>query len=250
MKISEKTIPTDAVKAATVLLGYAIDVVGPMAAFLVLNKLSVPPLWSLLFGSAIALASTTINTMRRRRMDRVGILVLIEIAISILLLFVWRDPRFLLAKPSFYTATAGVYLIATSFRGKPLTYDGALQLGTKGDPVRAAAFARCWEKSSQFRNNLRIASLGWGLACLADAVLRVIVVYRFPLERATWLSNLPHLAAIALLMGFSAMMGRITHRLVDEELMHIHAEQTRAPFRQDAVIQDGVVDGVIRESRA
>jgi hypothetical protein len=122
VKISEKTIPTDAVKAATVLLGYAIDVVGPMAAFLVLNKLSVPPLWSLLFGSAIALASTTINTMRRRRMDRVGILVLIEIAISILLLFVWRDPRFLLAKPSFYTATAGVYLIATSFRGKPLTY--------------------------------------------------------------------------------------------------------------------------------
>jgi hypothetical protein len=223
VKISQKISQTHPVEPATVLLGYAIDVLGPMVAFFVLNKLGVPPLRSLLVGSAIALGSTAINTVRRRRMDRVGVLVLIEIAISILLLFVWRDPRFLLAKPSFYSAIAGVYLIATSFRGKPLTYDGALQMGTKGDPVRAAAFARCWEKSAQFRNNLRIASLGWGLACLADAVLRVVVVYRFPLERAAWLSNLPHLAAIALLMGFSALMGRKTHRLVDQELVQTHA---------------------------
>jgi hypothetical protein len=241
VKISRKTSQTDAVKPATVLLGYAIDVIGPMAAFFLLNRLGVPPLWSLLLGSAIALGSTTINTVRRGRMDRVGVLVLMEIAISILLLLVWRDPRFLLAKPSLYTTIAGFYLIATSFRGKPLTYDGALQMGTKGDPVRAAAFARCWEKSPQFRNNLRIASLGWGLACLADAVLRVIVVYRFPLERAAWLSNLPHLAAITLLMGFSAMMGRTTHRLVDEELVHMRAGEARAPSRQDAVVQDGVI---------
>jgi hypothetical protein len=191
----------------------------------------------LLLGSVIALASTTINTLRRGRIDRVGILVLIEIALSIVLLFVWRDPRFLLAKPSLYTAIAGVYLIATSFRGKPLTYDGALQIGTKGDPVRASAFARCWERSSQFRNTLRIASFGWGLACLVDAVLRVVVVYRFPLERAAWLSNLPHLTAIAVLMGYSALMGRRTHRLVDEELAHVHAEEATARSASDAVVK-------------
>jgi hypothetical protein len=222
---------------STIFLGYVIDVVGPMAAFFVLNKLGVPPIWGLLLGSTVALASTTINTVRRRRLDRLGILVLIEIAISIVLLFVWRDPRFLLAKPSLYTAIAGVYLIATSFRGKPLTYDGALQMGAKGEPVRASAFARCWERSAPFRSTLRIANLGWGLACLVDAVLRVVIVYRTPLERAAWLSNLPHLAAIAILMGFSALMGRRTHRLVEEELVHMHAEQTIAPSAPGAVIK-------------
>jgi hypothetical protein len=221
-----------------VFLGYVVDVVAPMAAFFVLNWLGVPPIWGLLLGSAIAIVSTTINTFRRRRIDRVGILVLMELAISIVLLFVWRDPRFLLAKPSLYTAIAGVYLIATSFRGKPLTYDGALQIGTRGDPVRASAFARCWERSSQFRKTLRIASLGWGLACLIDAILRVVVVYRFPLERAAWLSNLPHLTAIAVLMGFSAFMGRTTHRLVDEELVHMHAEQANAPSASGAAVNE------------
>jgi hypothetical protein len=213
---------------SAVFLGYAVDVVGPMAAFFVLNKLGVSPLWGLLLGSAIALGSTTVNTLRHRRIDRVGILVLVEMAVSIVLLFVWRDPRFLLAKPSFYTGIAGVYLLATSFRGKPLTYDGALQMGAKGDPVRTAGFARSWEQVPQFRTTLRVASLGWGLACLIDAVLRVIVVYRFPLDRAAWLSNLPHLVAIAVLMGFSALMGRRTHRIVDEQLVQMHAEQANA----------------------
>jgi hypothetical protein len=232
-----KTSQTNPAKPSAVFLGYAIDVVAPMAVFFVLNRLGVPPLWSLLLGSAIALGSTIINTLRRRRIDRVGVLVLIEIAISIALLFVWRDPRFLLAKPSLYTAIAGVYLIATSFRGKPLTYDGALQMGTSGDPLRAAAFARSWEQVPQFRITLRVASLGWGVACLVDAVLRVVVVYRAPLERAVWLSNLPHLVAIAILMGFSALMGRRTHRIVDEQLHRMNAEQVSAPDGIAAILR-------------
>lgn len=231
---------TNSTNPSSIFLGYVVDVVAPMALFFVLNRLGVPPIWSLLLGSAIVLVSMTVNTVRQRRMDRVGILVLVEIVVSIVLLFVWRDPRFLLAKPSLYTAIAGVYLIATSFRGRPLTYDGAFQIGTKGDPVRGAAFARCWERSSQFRRTLRIASFGWGLACLVDAVLRVVVVYRFPLDRAAWLSNLPHLTAIALLMGFSALMGRTTHRLVENELTQMRAERTDVPSAA----------GVVRESRA
>lgn len=231
---------TNSTNPSSIFLGYVVDVVAPMALFFVLNRLGVPPIWSLLLGSAIVLLSMTVNTVRQRRVDRVGILVLVEIAVSIVLLFVWRDPRFLLAKLSLYTAIAGVYLIATSFRGRPLTYDGAFQIGTKGDPVRGAAFARCWERSSQFRRTLRIASFGWGLACLVDAVLRVVVVYRFPLDRAAWLSNLPHLTAIALLMGFSALMGRTTHRLVENELTQMRAEQT------DVLSAAGIV----RESRA
>lgn len=106
---------TNSTNPSSIFLGYVVDVVAPMALFFVLNRLGVPPIWSLLLGSAIVLLSMTVNTVRQRRVDRVGILVLVEIAVSIVLLFVWRDPRFLLAKPSLYTAIAGVYLIATSF---------------------------------------------------------------------------------------------------------------------------------------
>ena len=131
----------------------------------------------------------------------------------------------MLARPSLYTAAAGVYLLATSFRGKPLTYDGAFQIGTKGDPARAAAFERSWDCVPRFRAVLRISSLGWALACLIDAALRVIVVYATPIDRAAWLSNLPHLAAIAVLMGFSAFMGRSLRGIVEGQLLQMQQER-------------------------
>jgi hypothetical protein len=37
-------------------------------------------------------------------------------------------------------------------------------------------------------------------------------------------SNVPHLTAIAVLMGFSALMGRRTHRMVDAQLVQTNAE--------------------------
>lgn len=208
-----------------IFLGYLLDVIAPTAAFFLLDRLGVPALWNLMIGSALALGMTAVNTLRHRRIDRVGILVLIEIAVSIVLLLVVKDPRLLLVRPALYTTAAGVYLLATSFRGKPLTYDGAFQIGTKGDPVRAAAFERSWERVPRFRTVLRISSLGWALACLIDAVLRVIVVYATPLDRAAWLSNLPHLVAITVLMGFSAFMGRSLRGIVEGQLLQIQEEK-------------------------
>jgi hypothetical protein len=205
-----------------IFLGYAIDIVAPIITYFVLNRvLGLSDFWALIAGSIISLFTTAVNTSRRKRLDRVGVLVILEIGMSIVLLFVMHEPRLILAKPSFYTAIAGLYLIATSFRGRPLTYEGVKRVGTKGDPLRIAAFERAWEKSAPFRTSLRISAIGWGVALLADAVIRVVIVYRFPLTRATWLSNLPNVAAVVLLIGFSALMGRKTKQIVDEQVQEI-----------------------------
>lgn len=229
---------TTATKPSSIFLGYVIDVVAPTAAFYLLSKLGIPPLWGLLLGSVIALGSLTINSLRLRRLDPIGILVLIEIALSIALLFALRDPRFLLAKPSFYTAIAGIYLIATSFQGKPLTYEGARQVGAKGDPARIALFERAWERSPQFRKVLRVAAMGWGLAFLIDSILRVIIVYRFPLERATWLAQVPHVTALVVLMGFSALMGRTTKRIVEEQADLVDSPSSSSQSASTAAAQE------------
>ena len=230
-------------KPSAIFLGYIFDVIAPMVAFFVLDRLGMPPFWSLVVGSAIALGSTAVNSVRHRRLDRVGVLVLIEIAASIVILVKVNDPRLLLARPVLYTAVAGIYLLATSFRGKPLTYDGSFQIGTKGDPLRAAAFERAWERVPRFRQILRISSMGWALACLVDAALRVAVVYEVPLKRAMCLSNLPHLVAIAVLMGFSAFMGRNLRRIVEGELVMMQEEREVAyrpkrDLRRASVVSD------------
>jgi hypothetical protein len=63
-----------------------------------------------------------------------------------------------------------------------------------------------------------VVSLGFGLALLVDSVLRVLVVYRLPLERAAWLSNVPHVTAMVLMIAVSALAGRKFKRLVDREV--------------------------------
>ncbi|HEY7305322.1 MAG TPA: VC0807 family protein [Bryobacteraceae bacterium] len=209
-----------------IFLGYLLDIVAPIATYFALHRLlGLSDFWALIAGSFISVFTTAVNTIRRKRLDRVGVLVLLEIGASIALLFVTRDPRLLLVKPSFYTAIAGVYMIATSFRGRPLTYEGVKQVGTKGDPLRTAAFERAWEQSSPFRSSLRISAIGWGIAFIADAVIRAVIVYRFPLARAAWLSNLPHLAALILLILFSALMGRKTKRIVDEQVQQLTLQE-------------------------
>jgi hypothetical protein len=88
-------------------------------------------------------------------------------------------------------------------------------MATKGDPVRTVAWERPWEESPQFRLAHRALTFGSGVAFLADAVLRVVVVFRFPIDRAAWLSNLPHIAAGAILIVLWALFGRWAGALVD-----------------------------------
>lgn len=204
-----------------IFLGYIVDIAAPLAGYFILHSLRVPDFWSLVAGTVVAVLSTAVNSVRRRKLDGVGLLVILEIVVSIGLLFVTGDPRFLLAKPSFYTGLAGIYILATLFRAKPVTYEGVRQIGARGDPLRVKAFERAWDRSREFRTSLRVSAIGWGVAFLADAVIRVVIVYRFPLTRAIWLSNLPNLIAIVILVGFSALMGRTTKRIIEEEVRQI-----------------------------
>jgi hypothetical protein len=72
-----------------------------------------------------------------------------------------------------------------------------------------------WQHSAEFRRAHKALTFGFGLALVADSVLRVLIVYRYPLERSVWLSNIPHVIAIVLLIGASALAGRKFKRLVE-----------------------------------
>ncbi len=198
-----------------ILLGYLVDIFGPLAAWWVTQRLGFSELWGLALGVVIAGVSTGVNTFKRRRVDAVGVLVLLEMAASIVLLFWLHSPRMLLIRPSFYSGIAALYLMGSAFAARPLSLEGSKPMATKGDPVRTVAWERAWEESPQFRLAHRVLTFGSGVAFLADAVLRVVVVFRLPIDRAAWLSNLPHIAAGAILIVLWALFGRWAGGLVD-----------------------------------
>jgi hypothetical protein len=198
-----------------VLLGYAVDVFGPLFAWWVTRLLGVSMLWGLSVGLGIAFVSVAANTFRRRKMDAVGVLVLLEIIASIGLLFWLHSPRMLLIRASCFSAIAAFYLMGSAFTARPLSLDGSRPMATKGDAMRTVAWEKAWQQLPQFRMGHRMLTFGSGVAFLTDAVLRVAVVYRFPVDRAAWLAHLPHVAAGGILILAWAIFGRWAGPLVD-----------------------------------
>jgi hypothetical protein len=207
-----------AVSKRSLIFPYVVDLVGPFVAYLVVRWLGAPGLWALTAGGCVAAFSTTVNTIRRKGLDRVGVLVLLELALSVVLLVAVRDNRLLLIRPSFYTALASLYFLSTLAGERPVTFDGARMVAAQGDPVREAAFDQLWEQSAEFRRIHRLMTVGLALALFADSALRVVIVYTFPFERAAWLGNVPHVAAVVLFIAASALAGRRFRRLAQEQM--------------------------------
>lgn len=63
-----------------------------------------------------------------------------------------------------------------------------------------------------------MVTVGFGLGLFADSVLRAIIVYRVPFEESAWLSNVPHVTAMVLMIGASALAGRRFRRLAEKAM--------------------------------
>lgn len=197
---------------------YVLDIVSPFAAYAVVHAFGATGIWAMTAAGAAAGISTVVNTIRKKGLDSVGALVLLEILASIAIMIFVRDPRLMLIRPSIYTAIAAVYLGASAFVGRPLTFAGSRQIATQGDPVRLAAYESIWEKSVEFRRTHRLVTFAFGLCLAVDSILRVVIVYSASLERSAWLSNVPHLAAMLIMIVASALAGRRFKRLGEEQM--------------------------------
>jgi len=195
---------------------YVFDIAGPFAAYLIVDAFGAGGIWAFTIAGVVSACSTLVNTVRKRGIDSVGLLVLFEIVASIAIFLFVRDPRLMLVRPSVYTAVASVYLIYSALFSQPLTYAGSRQIAAQGGPARLAAFKRAWEQSAEFRRTHRLLTFGFGVGLGIDSILRVIIVYHAPVARSAWLSNVPHLSAMVLFIISSALAGRRFSRLVDQ----------------------------------
>src|SRR4029453_8387598 len=116
--------------------------------------------------------------------------------VSVALAAITQDPRLILARPAVYLAVAGGVNLGSCFAGRPLSYTAATPMATKGDPVRAVAYERAWHHSPELRAIHRQLTAGIGLAMLAYAVIRVLIVYSFPIGTAVLLQEVPALLLI------------------------------------------------------
>ncbi|MFF1818570.1 VC0807 family protein [Kribbella sp. NPDC058245] len=174
-------------------------------------------------AGVIVIADLARNRMRAegRRIDAFAVLVLIEVLVSIVVTSISGDARFVLARTSLYLAVGGIFALATTWTDRPMMRSVLKPVAAKGDPERAEAFERVWTRSREFRGLYRAMTFGLGVVFLADAVLRVVIIYSQPADDITQTSLTSQAPLIVLLLVWFAASRALAvpraERLLDAE---------------------------------
>jgi hypothetical protein len=116
------------------------------------------------------------------------------------------DVHFALAKESFFTAVFGIVCLASLLAPRPLLFYTGRSFVAAGDPARAAAFSDRWQYAG-FRHVMRIMTIVWGVAFLAEAGVRVALVYALPVNAALVASPLLAAGVFGALMVWTIRFG-------------------------------------------
>ena len=216
--------PPAATSRLRTLLPTLLDLVIPTAGYFLLHWAGLPDIWALTIAGAATGVNAAVNTIRRGRLDALGLLVVAEITVSVALVAVTADPRLILARPAVYLAVAGVVNLVSCVAGRPLSYTAATPMATKGDPVRALAYERAWHHSPELRAIHRQLTAAIGLAMLVYAILRVLIVYSFSTGTAVLVQEVPGLLLIALVVALIRRWVPRLRRIVDAEQAALAAE--------------------------
>jgi hypothetical protein len=212
------------------LLPYALDIVVPLVSYATLRALGVGTFWALVVSGLLTAVTTAVNTIRRRRLDRLGALVLFEVALGVVLDFVIRDPRLMLARGSLYLAIGALWMLVNAFTTRPLTVDAAKPMAAKHGARATAAYEWCAANSRPFLGIHRALSLVWSAAFLAYAVLRVVIIYSASsVDQSIWLNEIPGIVAVGIGLLASAIAGRRLAGLVETRLAESDAATNVSP---------------------
>ncbi|MCZ4520190.1 hypothetical protein O4220_16890 [Rhodococcus ruber] len=168
-------------------------------------------------------------TRRRSRasVDGISILVLAEIAASVALVAISDDPRFILVRPAFYAIVAAVVALASVLTSRPLMMEASRPMAVAGDPDRARAFDNSWAASAQFRSIQRVMTAGFGAVLLAEAILRIVLVYRAPADAIAETSLTSQIPAVILFVAYFAAVRLLAvpraSKIVDAQLRQLQS---------------------------
>jgi hypothetical protein len=206
-------------------LPYLLDIVIPLMSYYVLTSAGLSPFWSLVTGGGLTAVVSIGNTIRRGKIDSLGVLVIVEIALGIVLDLTVRDARLTLARGSLFIAVAGIWILASLFTARPVTVDATKPFAAK-KAGRNGVIAFEWlaGNSQRFVRVQRSLSAVWGGMFLAYAVARVVIVFTVSMSNAVWLTELPGIIAIGICMIASARAGKQLETMVNDRMRSITAQ--------------------------
>jgi hypothetical protein len=186
------------------------DIAGPLAAYSLLRSAGLSTVTALVVSGALPAIGVTAGVIQHRRVDTIGVLVLAGIAIGTVLGLLSGNPRLVLVEGSVPTAVFGLLCLASLWSQKPLIYRFALEF-MGADTPKGRDFASLWRYPG-FRHVFRLYTVVWGVAYLAEAAARVVIVETTSTGTALTVSKVMPYAVGAVIVAWMIAYGRRARR--------------------------------------
>lgn len=181
-----------------------LDIGLSVVAYFLAQLLGASTYESLLIGTIVSGVRIAWVGVRQRRLDPFALFLLLLFGAGLALTVVTGDVRFVLAKDSAMSCTAGLVLLGSCAIGRPLAYYAAKRFSASSG---AAEFERTANTDAMRKRWYRV-SLVWGCGLLADSALRIAGIYLLPINIAADISQVLMIAAYVLLLGWTIHSGK------------------------------------------
>lgn len=181
-----------------------VNAVLPYATYLLLSYEGVPTVQALAAGAVFPVCSILWGFIRERRVQALGMMVLVATVASILAALYFTSPFLALAKGSLFTGSLGLLMLGSLFARRPLVFFLA-SLG--GDPEDRAEADAQWEKEPRYRRLMRRITVVWGIALLCEASLRLVLIPLLPIALFLPVSEAMWIGCCLLMIAWSWRYG-------------------------------------------
>ncbi|MFE1312119.1 VC0807 family protein [Streptomyces sp. NPDC058755] len=212
-----------------------LDVAVPLGSYyLFKDGFGMSTFAALAWSSVVPAVRTLWSLARERKVNGLAGLILVVNVVSLLLSFVSGDPRLMLAKDSGISSTVAIGILVSVRLGRPMMTAGMKPFLVKGDAAKEAAWERLMSGavagSADFRRKERAFSVVWGLALLAECVVRVVGAYTIPVDTMVWLGTVIMVGTIGIATVISGglAVGPMEGMLAAEVEAEIEAEDSTA----------------------
>jgi hypothetical protein len=182
------------------------DIGGPIVAYTLLRSAGQSAVTALVISGAFPALGVIVSLIRRRRADTIGVLVLAGIAVGTVLGLLSGDPRLVLVEGSVPTAVFGFLCLGSLWARRPLIYRFAVEF-IGADTPKGRDFASLWQYPG-----FRLYTVVWGVAYLAEAAARVIIVETTSTSTALTVSKVMPYVVAAGIIGWMIAHGRRARR--------------------------------------
>jgi hypothetical protein len=183
-----------------------ISLVGPVLIYRVAVS-SLPATEALLLAGVLPLIRVGIGLIRSHRLNLIGVLSLLTVALKTLLALVLKDTRLILVSDSLITAVYGILLLASLRTSSPLLMRLIESVLVNAPSTQSQPFQ---QRASQpgTRSVLTIVTAVWGIGLLLECGVQVLLALTLTVEQVLLISPIVRYGVLAILLLWAIFFAR------------------------------------------